>query len=163
MNKENTMAQKITPFLWFENQAEEAMNFYVSVFKDSEVLNVSRFGEEGSSPAGTVVVASFRLFGQEISAFNGGPEFNFTEAISFQIDCEDQAEVDYYWDKLTEGGEESVCGWLKDRYGLSWQVTPRILTELLGDEDPEKSNRVMQAMLQMRKIDIAKLEEAYRG
>jgi predicted 3-demethylubiquinone-9 3-methyltransferase (glyoxalase superfamily) len=156
------MAQKITPYLWFDKEAEEAMNFYVSVFKDAEAGDVSRYGEGGPMPAGTALTASFKLFGQEFVALNGGPEFNFTEATSFMIDCGDQEEVDYYWNRLTEGGgEESMCGWLKDKFGLSWQVTPRRLLELLQDEDPDKANRVMQAMLQMRKIDIAELERAY--
>jgi predicted 3-demethylubiquinone-9 3-methyltransferase (glyoxalase superfamily) len=155
------MAQKITPCLWFDNQAEDAMNFYVSIFKDARAGDVSRYGEGGPMPAGTVLTASFSLFGQEFVALNGGPEFNFTEAISFQIDCADQEEVDYYWNRLTEGGEESMCGWLKDKFGLSWQVVPRRLPELLQDEDPERANRVMQAMLQMQKIEIAELERAY--
>jgi predicted 3-demethylubiquinone-9 3-methyltransferase (glyoxalase superfamily) len=155
------MAQKITPCLWFDNQAEDAMNFYLSVFKDAKAGEVSRYGDGGPMPAGTVLTASFSLFGQDFVALNGGPEFNFTEAISFQIDCEDQEEVDYYWDRLTEGGEESMCGWLKDKFGLSWQVIPRRLPELLQGEDPEKANRVMQAMLQMQKIDVAELERAY--
>jgi predicted 3-demethylubiquinone-9 3-methyltransferase (glyoxalase superfamily) len=156
------MGQKITPFLWFDNQAEEAANFYVSVFKNSEVLEVNRY-EGGPGEPGTVVVVSFRLDGQEVRALNGGPEFKFTEAFSFQIDCEDQAEVDYFWGKLVEGGEPSQCGWLKDKYGLSWQVVPRRLIELLGDPDRAKANRVMQAMLQMGKIDVAELEVAAAG
>jgi predicted 3-demethylubiquinone-9 3-methyltransferase (glyoxalase superfamily) len=155
------MAQKITPFLWFDTQAEEAMNFYVSVFENSEVVNVSRYGDAGPRPAGTVMTATFRLDGQEFTALNGGPEFTFTEAISFHISCESQEEVDYYWDKLSAGGEPGPCGWLKDQFGLSWQVIPSRLGELLQDEDPAKANRVMQAMLQMSKIDIAKLQEAY--
>jgi predicted 3-demethylubiquinone-9 3-methyltransferase (glyoxalase superfamily) len=158
--RETTVGQKITPFLWFDNQAEEAANFYVSIFKNSEVLEVSRYGEGGPGVPGSVMVVSFRLDGQRFQALNGGPEFKFTEAISFQIDCGDQEEVDYYWSKLTEGGEPGPCGWLKDKYGLSWQVTPRRLMELLGDQDKEKANRVMQAMLQMGKIEIPKLEEA---
>ncbi|HEY7034458.1 MAG TPA: VOC family protein [Thermomicrobiales bacterium] len=156
------MGQKITPFLWFDNQAEEAANFYVSVFKNSEVLEVNRY-EGGPGEPGTVVVVSFRLDGQEVRALNGGPEFKFTEAFSFQIDCEDQAEVDYFWGKLVEGGEPSQCGWLKDKYGLSWQVVPRRLIELLGDPDRAKANRVMQAMLQMGMIDVAELEVAAAG
>ena len=155
------MAQKITPFLWFDNQAEEAMNFYVSVFKDSEALGVSRYGDAGPAPAGSVMVASFKLLGQEFTALNGGPMFKFTEAVSFLIDCKSQEEVDYYWEKLSEGGETSMCGWLKDQFGLSWQVVPGILTDLLQDEDPAKANRVMQAMLQMTKIEIAELKRAY--
>jgi predicted 3-demethylubiquinone-9 3-methyltransferase (glyoxalase superfamily) len=155
------MAQKITPCLWFDNQAEEAMNFYVSVFKDASAGDVTRYGEGGPMSEGSVLTASFTLFGQEFLGLNGGPEFKFSEAISFQIDCGDQEEVDYYWNALTEGGEESQCGWLKDKFGLSWQVIPRRLYELLQDEDPEKASRVMQAMLQMVKIDIAELERAY--
>jgi predicted 3-demethylubiquinone-9 3-methyltransferase (glyoxalase superfamily) len=156
-----TLGQKITPFLWFDDQAEEAMNFYVSVFKNSEVLSVSRYGEAGPGPAGSVMVATFRLDGQEFMALNGGPQFRFTEAVSFLIDCASQEEVDYYWDRLSEGGETGPCGWLKDRFGLSWQVNPTVLTEMLQDEDRERANRVMQAMLKMSKIDIATLERAY--
>ncbi len=155
------MTQKITPNLWFDNQAEEAMHFYVSIFENSEILNVSHYGDAGPMPAGTVLTATFRLDGQEFIALNGGPHFRFTEAISFLIDCKTQEEVDYFWDKLSEGGETSQCGWLKDRFGLSWQVVPSILVELLQDPDPAKSNRVMQAMLQMTKIDIAALKHAY--
>jgi predicted 3-demethylubiquinone-9 3-methyltransferase (glyoxalase superfamily) len=155
------MAQKITPFLWFDDRAEEAANFYVSVFKNAEILSVSRYGEAGPGPAGSVMVVSFRLDGQEFTALNGGPQFTFTEAVSFVIDCANQEEVDYYWDRLTEGGEPGPCGWLKDKFGLSWQVVPKILTDLLQDEDSAKANRVMQAMLQMTKIEIAKLREAY--
>jgi predicted 3-demethylubiquinone-9 3-methyltransferase (glyoxalase superfamily) len=154
------MGQKITPFLWFENQAEEAMNFYMSIFPDSEALDIKRWGEGGPGPAGQVLTASFRLGNLTFVGLNGGPEFNFTEAISFQIDCESQEEVNYYWEKLTEGGEESQCGWLKDKYGLSWQVVPRRLMELLDDPDAGRANRAMQAMLQMRKIDVATLENA---
>jgi predicted 3-demethylubiquinone-9 3-methyltransferase (glyoxalase superfamily) len=155
------MTQKITPYLWFDNNAEEAMNFYVSVFKNAEMLSVSRYGEAGPGPAGSVMTATFRLDGQEFIALNGGPEFKFTEAVSFLIECEAQAEVDYYWDKLSAGGEAGPCGWLKDQFGLSWQVIPTVLFKLLQDEDPVKANRVMQAMLQMSKIEIAKLQEAY--
>ena len=155
------MTQKIRPFLWFDDNAEEAMNFYVSIFKNSEILSVSRYGEAGPGPAGTVMSATFRLDGQEFMALNAGPHFTFTEAISFFIDCESQDEVDELWEKLSEGGETSQCGWLKDIFGLSWQVIPSILGELLQDPDPERANRVMQAMLQMTKIDIAKLQHAY--
>jgi predicted 3-demethylubiquinone-9 3-methyltransferase (glyoxalase superfamily) len=156
------MTQKITPMLWFDNQAEEAMNFYVSVFKDSEVLGIDRYPEGGPGPAGSVITANFRLNGHEFVALNGGPVFHFTEAISFVIDCGDQDEVDYYWNALTAGGgEESQCGWLKDKFGLSWQVVPRILMELMGDKDPAKAGATMQAMLQMKKIEISKLQEAY--
>jgi predicted 3-demethylubiquinone-9 3-methyltransferase (glyoxalase superfamily) len=156
------MSQKITPFLWFDTQAEEAANFYVSIFPDSEILGVSRYGEGSPGPAGSVMTVAFRLAGQEFTALNGGPHFTFTEALSFVIDCGAQDEVDHYWDALTaDGGEPSQCGWLKDKYGLSWQITPRVLIELLQDEDRERANRVMQAMLRMTKIDIAKLQEAY--
>lgn len=157
------MTQKITPCLWFDDQAEVAAKFYVSVFKNSEILDISRFGDAGPRPAGMAMTASFRLDGQEFLALNGGPEFKFTEAISFSIDCASQKEVDYFWEKLSEGGEPGPCGWLKDKFGLSWQVVPAILPKLLQDEDHERANRVMQAMLQMSKIDIAKLERAYAG
>ena len=150
------MTQKISPFLWFDAEAEEAANFYVSVFKNSEILEVSRNGENGQA-----FVVNFKLDGQEFKALNGGPMFKFTEAVSFMIDCADQAEVDYYWDKLTEGGEESQCGWLKDRYGLSWQVTPSNLGDLIGGSDPVRANRAMQAMLKMSKLNIAALQAAY--
>jgi predicted 3-demethylubiquinone-9 3-methyltransferase (glyoxalase superfamily) len=156
------VSQKITPFLWFDTQAEEAANFYVSIFPDSEILSVSRYGESSPGAAGSVMTVAFRLAGQEFTALNGGPHFKFTEALSFVIDCGAQDEVDHYWDALpADGGEPSQCGWLKDKYGLSWQVTPRVLIELLQDADRERANRVMQAMLQMTKIDIAKLQEAY--
>src|SRR4051812_33548540 len=157
--------QKITPFLWFNDQAEEAINFYCSVFKNSKIGNMARYNEVGSKvagrPAGSLMTASFSLDGQEFVALNGGPHFKFTEAISFVVDCATQEEVDYYWHKLTEGGTESMCGWLKDKFGLSWQVVPAILSKLLSDPDPKKSQRVMQAMLQMRKIDIPTLQKAY--
>jgi len=153
--------QKITPFLWFDNNAEEAMNFYVSIFKNSRVLSVTRYGEAGPGPKGTVMTAAFQLDGQEFIALNGGPQFIFTEAISFSVDCKTQEEVDELWEKLSEGGEKSRCGWLKDKYGLSWQVNPTVLGEMLQDKDPEKSKRVMEAMLQMDKIDIKRLEQAY--
>jgi predicted 3-demethylubiquinone-9 3-methyltransferase (glyoxalase superfamily) len=155
------MTQKITPFLWFNDNAEEAMNFYVSIFKNSEVLSINRTGDGGPGAEGTVMTTSFRLDGQEFMALNGGPRFKFTEAISFFIDRESQDEVDELWEKLSEGGETSQCGWLKDKFGLSWQVIPSILGEMLHDEDREKANRAMQAMLQMTKIDIAKLKQAY--
>jgi predicted 3-demethylubiquinone-9 3-methyltransferase (glyoxalase superfamily) len=157
------MNQKITPFLWFDDNAEEAMNFYVSIFKDSEVLSVQRYGDAGPGSEGTVMTGTFRLAGQEFMALNGGPHFKFTEAISLFIDCDSQAEVDELWEKLSAGGETSQCGWLKDKFGLSWQIIPSILGELLQDEDRERANRVMQAMLQMTKIDIAKLQAAYEG
>lgn len=157
------MKNKIAPCLWFDNQAEEAMNFYISVFEDSEIVNVSRYGEAGPGAEGSVLVATFRLNGQEFMALNGGPHFTFSESTSFYINCETQDEVDYLWNTLSDGGEMSQCGWLKDRFGVSWQVVPTILGELMRDEDPEKANRVMQAMLQMTKIDIAKLQQAYDG
>jgi len=147
--------KKITPFLWFDTQAEEAMNFYVSIFKNTKVLNVS------PGPNGRAMSVSFELEGQEFTAFNAGPEFKFTEAISFFVDCKTQEEVDDLWEKLSEGGEKSRCGWLKDKFGLSWQIIPSALGELLGDKDPEKSKRVMEAMLQMNKIDIKTLKQAY--
>ena len=151
---------KLTPCLWFDTQGEEAADFYTSVFANSRILDVSRYGEAGPRPAGTVMTVSLELDGQKFLAFNGGPQFVFNEAISFQIDCRTQDEVDHYWDRLGEGGEEGPCGWLKDRYGVSWQVVPSRLTELLGDPDPKTSQRVMGAMLQMGKIDIAALEDA---
>src|SRR4030081_1822984 len=153
--------QKITPFLWFDGKAEEAMNFYVSVFKNSKVGRVTRYGEAGPGQKGTVMSATFQLEEQDFFALNGGPQFVFTPAISFFVSCETQEEVDELWEKLSEGGEEGQCGWLKDKFGMSWQIIPTALGELLGDKDPEKSNRVMQAMLQMHKIEIEKLRQAY--
>ena len=155
--------QKITPFLWFDDKAEEAMNFYVSIFKNSKIVSVSRFGEGGPGPKGKVMTATFQLNGQEFTALNGGPHFTFSEAISFFVSCETQQEVDELWEKLSKGGEESQCGWLKDKYGLSWQIIPTILGELMGDKDAEKAQRVMKAMLQMKKIDSNKLKQAYQG
>jgi predicted 3-demethylubiquinone-9 3-methyltransferase (glyoxalase superfamily) len=152
--------QKIVPFLWFDDQAEEAMNFYFSIFKGSKILSVRRYGDVGPGKAGSVMTATFQLMGQEFMALNGGPQFKFTEAISFFVSCETQEEVDELWSKLTEGGEESQCGWLKDRFGLSWQIVPTALVQLLGDPDPEKSQRVMKAMLQMKKISVKELEDA---
>jgi predicted 3-demethylubiquinone-9 3-methyltransferase (glyoxalase superfamily) len=153
--------QKITPFLWFDNKAEEAVNLYVSIFKNSKVISVARYGDAGPGPKGTVMTAQFQLEGQEFIALNGGPQFQFTEAVSFVVNCETQREVDELWAKLTEGGQESQCGWLKDKYGLSWQIVPTILPRLLTDKDPKKSQSVMQAMLQMKKIDIQALQQAY--
>ena len=153
--------QKITPFLWFDGKAEEAMNFYVSIFKNSKVGSVTRYGEEGPGPKGTVMSATFQLDGQEFFALNGGPQFTFSPAVSFFVNCETQQEVDELWEKLSEGGEKSRCGWLKDKYGLSWQIVPTVLGEMLQDKDAEKSNKVMKAMLQMDKIDIATLKQAY--
>lgn len=153
--------QKITPFLWFNNKAEEAANFYVSLFKNSKILDISRYGDAGPGQKGSVMTVNFQLEGQEFVALNGGPEFKFTEAISLYVNCKTQAEVDELWEKLTaNGGEESQCGWLKDKYGLSWQIVPTTLTEMLSDPDPVKAQRVMQAMLQMKKIDIQGLKNA---
>jgi predicted 3-demethylubiquinone-9 3-methyltransferase (glyoxalase superfamily) len=153
---------KITPFLWFDDKAEEAMNFYVSIFKNSKVGNVTRYGDAGPGPKGTVMSATFQLDGQDFFALNGGPLFKFTEAVSFFVNCETQEEVDELWEKLTaDGGSPQRCGWLKDKYGLSWQIIPKALGEMLGDKDPQKSQRVMQAMLKMNKIDIQRLKEAY--
>jgi len=155
--------QKITPFLWFDGKAEEAMNFYVSIFKNSKVLSVNRYGEEGQGPKGTVMSAKFQLDGQEFFALNGGPQFSFTPAISFFVDCETQPEVDALWERLSKGGEKQRCGWLTDKFGLSWQIIPSVLGELLQDKDDEKSERVWRAMLQMDKIDIKGLKQAYEG
>ena len=147
--------QRITPCLWFDNQAEEAMKFYTSIFKNSKVLSTS------PGPNGTIMTGTFELDGQEFMVLNAGPQFKFTEAISLFVNCETQEEVDYFWEKLTEGGEESRCGWLKDKYGLSWQIIPRALGEWMGDKDPVKAKRVVDAMLKMDKIDIATLKQAY--
>jgi predicted 3-demethylubiquinone-9 3-methyltransferase (glyoxalase superfamily) len=155
--------QRITPFLWFDNNAEEAMNFYVSIFKNSKVMRVTRYGEAGPGPAGTVMTTEFELDGQQFVGLNGGPRFKFTEAVSFTVKCETQEEVDYYWEKLSEGGEKSRCGWLKDQFGLWWQVEPTILGELMADQDPAKANRVMEAMLKMDKIEIEPLKRAHAG
>ena len=154
---------KITPFLWFDNQAEEAANFYVSIFKNSKIVNVSRYGEAGPGPKGSAMTVVFQLDGQEFIALNGGPHFKFTEAISFSVDCKTQQEVDEYWEKLSAGGKPGQCGWLKDKYGLSWQIVPSILGQLLGDKDPQKSKRAMEAMVKMTKLDIAALQRAYKG
>jgi len=155
--------QKITPFLWFDGKAEEAMNFYVSIFKNSKVLSVSRYGEAGPGPKGTVMSATFQLEGQEFFALNGGPQYKFTPAISLFVNCETQKEVDELWERLSAGGREEQCGWLTDKYGLSWQIIPSILRKLLADKDPKKSQRVMKAMLQMVKIDIEGLKKASEG
>ena len=158
---------KITPCLWFDSQAEEAANFYVSVFKNARIGRLSRYGKEGfeihGRAAGSVMTVEFQIEGQTYVALNGGPHFKFNEAISLQVHCETQDEVDYYWNRLSEGGEEGPCGWLKDRYGLSWQVVPGVLTEMLMDPDPEKSQRVTKAFLHMKKFDIEALNRAYRG
>ena len=155
--------QKITPFLWFNNQAEEAANLYTSVFENSKILNTSRYSEGSPGQAETVMSVSFMLEGIEFIALNGGPLFKFTEAISFVVNCETQEEVDKFWDKLSEGGEKIQCGWLKDKFGVSWQIVPTILSELMSDPDPVKSQRVMQAMLKMKKLDIKDLKKAYNG
>ena len=155
--------QKITPCLWFDNQAEEAMNHYVSIFKNSKAGSVTRYGGAGPGPKGSVMTASFELEGQQFTALNGGPHFKFTEAISFVVNCATQEEVDELWDKLSEGGQTQQCGWLKDKFGLSWQIVPSVLIELMTDPDPEKTRRVTEAMLQMTKIDIATLRRAYEG
>ena len=156
--------QKITPFLWYDDKAEEAANFYVSIFKNSKVLSLVRYGDAGPGPKGSVMTVEFELQGQKFVGLNGGPLFKFTEAVSFAINCESQEEVDYFWQKLTaEGGAESQCGWLKDRYGLSWQVVPTAVIAMLKDKDSAKSQRVMQAVMQMKKIDIPILKQAYEG
>lgn len=155
--------QKITPCLWFDNQAEEAANFYTSIFKDSKILNVARYPEGSPGPAGQVMTAEFELNGQKFLGLNGGPHFKLNEAVSFIIDCDGQEETDYYWNKLVEGGEPSQCGWLKDKFGLSWQVTPRQLIDAMTKGTKEQSERVMQAMLKMSKIDVQKIEDAFEG
>jgi predicted 3-demethylubiquinone-9 3-methyltransferase (glyoxalase superfamily) len=161
--------QRIAPCLWFDTQAEEAAGFYLSVFRNSRIVKISRYGKAGYEihrrPAGSVMTVAFELDGQAFTALNGGPLFKFSEAISLQIHCESQEEVDYYWQKLAEGGDRKAqqCGWLKDKYGLSWQVVPVAMIELISDPDPEKSGRVMEAMLQMKKLDIEKLKQAYAG
>jgi predicted 3-demethylubiquinone-9 3-methyltransferase (glyoxalase superfamily) len=161
------IAQKITPFLWFDNQAEEAVNFYTSIFENSKIGSAARYDEEGSKaagrPKGSVMTVAFQLAGQDFVALNGGPVFKFTEAVSFVVNCETQKEVDHFWEKLSAGGEEVQCGWLKDKFGLSWQVVPTVLSEMLQDKDPQKAKRVMAAMLKMKKIDIAELRRAYEA
>ena len=157
--------QRINPFLWFDDKAEEAANFYTSIFKNSKVLKVARYGEAGAQvsgkPKGSVMTVKFQLDGQEFVALNGGPQFKFSEAVSFVVNCQTQEEIDEYWKKLSDGGQEIECGWLKDKYGLSWQVVPTILGELLTDPDPKKTERVMKAMLQMKKLDMNRLKQAY--
>lgn len=161
--------QKISPCLWFDNQAEEAANFYVSIFKNSKIGNITRYGEEGyevhKMPAGTVMTVAFQLEGQDFVALNGGPVFKFNEAISFQVHCKTQEEVDDYWEKLSQGGDKNAqqCGWLKDQYGVSWQIVPTILPKMLQDKDSKKSQRVMKVLLQMKKLDIKRLKQAYEG
>jgi len=157
--------QKITPFLWFDDKAEEAVSFYTSIFENSKIVKIARYGDAGAQvsgrPKGTLMTVAFQLDGQEFMALNGGPQFKFTEAISFVVNCQTQEEVDEYWEKLSAGGQEVQCGWLKDKYGLSWQIVPTILGEMLSDPDPKKAERVMKAMLQMKKIDIKGLKQAY--
>jgi predicted 3-demethylubiquinone-9 3-methyltransferase (glyoxalase superfamily) len=163
------ITQKIVPCLWFDGQAEEAAKYYTGIFKNSKITSVSRYTEAGhevhKQPAGKVMVVAFELDGQPFTALNGGPEFKFSEAISFQILCDTQKDVDYYWEKLTPGGDKNAqqCGWLKDKYGLSWQVVPKVLLEMMADRDTERAGRVMEAMLPMKKIDIAEIERAYKG
>jgi predicted 3-demethylubiquinone-9 3-methyltransferase (glyoxalase superfamily) len=157
------MKQKITPNLWFDTQAEEAAAFYISVFKNSRIVKTTPYTESGPGPAGSVMLVEFELDGQRFVGINGGPLFTFDEAISFEISCEDQAEVDFYWDRLTEGGEESQCGWLKDKYGVSWQVVPEGMDEIFADPDPEAAKRAVQAMFTMRKLDVAALRAAAAG
>ena len=152
--------QKITTFLWFDNNAEEAINLYTSIFKNSKILSVTRNGDGGPGPKGTVLVAAFELDGQQFAALNGGPAFKFTEAISLVVNCETQEEVDYFWEKLSVGGQKGQCGWLKDKFGLSWQIVPTVLPQLLQHKDPQKAKRVMDAMMKMTKIDIQGLREA---
>ncbi|HLB15522.1 MAG TPA: VOC family protein [Burkholderiales bacterium] len=153
--------QKITPFLWFDYNAEEAINFYLSIFKNSKIVSMTRYGEAGPGPKGTVMAATFQLDGQEFFALNGGPQFKFSPAVSFFVKCETQQEIDELWEKLSAGGAKNRCGWLQDKYGLSWQIVPPLLGEMLSDKDPQKSQSVMKAMLQMDKIDIKRLEQAY--
>jgi predicted 3-demethylubiquinone-9 3-methyltransferase (glyoxalase superfamily) len=155
--------QKITPFLWFDNNAEEAMKFYTSIFKNSKIGGIRRCGDAGPGAKGTVMSATFQIEGQKFMELNGGPHFKFTPAISFFVNCETQAEVDELWEKLLAGGEAMQCGWLKDKFGMAWQIIPKALGELLGDKDPQKSQRVMKAMMKMIKIDVAELKRAYEG
>lgn len=155
--------QKITACLWFDGQAEEAAEFYISVFGSGRIIDKAYYGKAGPGPEGTVMAVRFEVNGQEFTGLNGGPEFHFTEAVSFQVSCKDQEETDYFWNRLTEGGEEVTCGWLKDRFGLSWQVVPDRLLELVGDPDPERAERAMQAMLEMKRIDIEAVEKAAAG
>jgi len=155
--------QRITPFLWFDDDAEEAANFYTSIFKNSKIKGVSRYGEAGPGPKGSVMVVNFELDGEKFIALNGGPQFQFTEAISFVVNCKNQEELDHYWGRLTDGGQPVQCGWLKDKFGLSWQVTPTILAELMQDKDPAVRERVMKQMMQMVKLDIEPLKQAAKG
>ena len=157
------MPQQITPFLWFNNNAEEAVNFYVSIFKDAKIMETARYGNAGPGPKGSVMTMKFQLNGLEFVALNGGPNYTFTHAVSFVVNCENQAEVDHYWDKLVEGGKPIQCGWLVDKYGLSWQIVPTALPKLLTDKDPAKAKRVMEAMMKMVKLDIPTLEAAAKA
>ena len=154
--------QKITPFLWFDNQAEEAVQFYVSVFKNSEIIKIIRYGDDGPGPNGTVMTIGFMIESQEFAALNGGPQFRFSQAISFVVNCETQEEIDYYWEKLSADPKAEQCGWLKDRFGVSWQIVPRIMDEMMRDKDEKKIARVTEAFLKMKKFDIAILQEAFR-
>lgn len=163
MTKTQNNHQKITPFMWFNDNAEEAVNFYISIFKNSKLINIMRYGEAGPGPNGSIMGATFQLDGQEFMALNGGPLFTFSPAISFFVNCNTQQEVDELWEKLSESGEKQQCGWLKDKYGVSWQIIPTVLGEMLHDKNVEKSNKVMNAMLQMTKIDIETLKQAYDG
>jgi predicted 3-demethylubiquinone-9 3-methyltransferase (glyoxalase superfamily) len=155
--------QKIMPFLWFDGKAEEAANFYVSIFKNSKINHVSRYGDAGPGPKGSVMIVTFQMEGQSFTALNGGPQYKFTPAISLFVNCEDQAEVDHLWDKLSAGGHPQQCGWLTDKYGVTWQIIPKALIELMQDKDPVKSQRVFKAMMKMIKIDVETLQRAYRG
>jgi predicted 3-demethylubiquinone-9 3-methyltransferase (glyoxalase superfamily) len=155
--------QKITPFLWFDDKAEEAVDFYISIFKNSKTISISRYGDAGPGPKGSVMVAKFQIEGQEFVALNGGPTFTFSPAISFVVNCRTQEEIDELWEKLSEGGAKSQCGWLTDKFGLSWQIVPTVLGELMQDKDPVKTNRVMKALLQMTKLDIQGLQKAHEG
>jgi predicted 3-demethylubiquinone-9 3-methyltransferase (glyoxalase superfamily) len=159
----NNTIQKITPFLWFDHQAEEAAEFYTSIFNGSSIDGIARYGDTGPGPKGSVMTVQFTIEGQQFVALNGGPQFKFTEAISFVVNCETQAELDDLWDKLSHGGQEVQCGWLKDKYGMSWQLVPANIEEMLQDKDPERSGRVMQVVLKMKKLDIAELQRAFRG
>ena len=159
----NKPVQKITPFLWFDNQAEEAANFYTSIFRNSRIVTVTRYGETGPGPKGSVMTVAFELDRQQFLALNGGPLFKFTEAISFVVNCESQQEIDEFWGKLSAGGKEVECGWLKDKYGMSWQIVPTVLAEMLQDKDAGRTQRVMKAILQMKKIDIERLRKAYEA
>ena len=167
MNRSAVQVQKIAPFLWFDDQAEEAAKFYTSIFKRSKIVSVARYGEAGAQasgrPKGTVMTVTFQLEGQEFVALNGGPQFTFTEAISFVVNCRTQREIDELWRKLSEGGEEVQCGWLKDKYGVSWQIVPAVLSKMLQDHNAEKREQVMRALLQMKKLDLEQLQRAYKG